>query len=148
MRERIVQLVILACAVAGVAIAGYLTFVHYTNTTLACTRSGLINCDAVTHSSFSLVPGTALPITLPGIAWFAVSGLAALVALGRSKPRWLAAGHALLGTAGVIGVLYLVYAELVVIHGICEWCTAVHALVLLTFVLALHRWQRSTVDTT
>jgi uncharacterized membrane protein len=36
-------------------------------------------------------------------------------------------------------VFYLVYAELVKLHKICEWCTAVHILTALTFFVALYR---------
>lgn len=143
---RVIPLLIAACALAGAGIATYLTIAHYANAPLACTRTGIVNCDAVTHSSFSVIPGTDVPITVPGLIWFLLSGLAALLALRDDAPSWLAPAHALLGAAGVVSILYLVYAELVVIHGVCEWCTAVHVLVLATFLLAFSRWQRSAVS--
>jgi hypothetical protein len=39
-------------------------------------------------------------------------------------------------------VLYLVYAEIVLLHTLCEWCTVVHVLTFATFLLALQRWQQ------
>src|SRR6185437_5059799 len=39
-------------------------------------------------------------------------------------------------------VLYLVYAEIVLLHTLCEWCTVVHLLTFATFLLALNRWQQ------
>jgi uncharacterized membrane protein len=44
---------------------------------------------------------------------------------------------------GVLFVLYLVFVEIVLLHQICEWCTAVHLLVLATFVVALRRLQQT-----
>jgi hypothetical protein len=43
--------------------------------------------------------------------------------------------------AGLLFVLYLVYAEIVKLHSICEWCTSVHILTLITFLIALNRLQ-------
>jgi uncharacterized membrane protein len=131
----------LAAAVAGIGIAVYLTVVHYSDVPLACSTTGPVDCNAVTHSSFSVVPGTLVPITIPGLLWFAGGGLASLVGLARRSPRWLPGAQLGWAVLGLGAVLYLIYAEMVVIHRICEWCTGVHALVLLSFVLALRRWQ-------
>lgn len=133
-------LAILALAVLGVAISAYLTYAHYAEAALVCTQSALVDCEAVTTSSYSLVPGTAVPISLAGIAWSAVSGTGALVAL-RADPPWLRPAHLAWAAAGVVVVLYLVNAELAVIGRICEWCTALHAVVVATFFLALARMR-------
>jgi uncharacterized membrane protein len=37
----------------------------------------------------------------------------------------------------MLTVLYLVYAEIVQIHNICLWCTALHLLILVMFLLTL-----------
>jgi uncharacterized membrane protein len=47
-----------------------------------------------------------------------------------------------LGAVSLVTVLYLMYIEIVRLHAICEWCTAVHALTLLTFLVALYRVQQ------
>ena len=65
MRARALPALLLALALIGLAIAIYLTVAHYQNTALACANTALINCEAVTHSSYSLVPGTSIPITVP-----------------------------------------------------------------------------------
>ncbi|HEY7833803.1 MAG TPA: hypothetical protein VIG30_09560, partial [Ktedonobacterales bacterium] len=36
-------------------------------------------------------------------------------------------------------VLYLVYVEFAILHQICEWCTGVHVLTALTFIIVLVR---------
>ena len=137
---------IIVMAVVGLAISGYLTAVHYAKVPLACSTTGLINCAAVTSSVYSMVPGTVIPIVLPGILWFIVSGALASVALARVWMRRpdderLRVAQILWGAMGLIFVLYLVYAEIVALHKFCEWCTVVHLLTFGTFLVALKRWQ-------
>jgi uncharacterized membrane protein len=120
-------------AVAGVAIAVYLTITHLTTVPLVCTVGSVVNCGSVTHSAYSVIPGTSIPISVLGIAWFVVSGGLALTSL-----RWVQLGWSGLG---LLVVIYLVYVEIVVLHQICEWCTGVHLLVLASFVVALRRAQ-------
>jgi hypothetical protein len=50
--------------------------------------------------------------------------------------------HLLWSALGMLFVLYLVYAEIVALHSLCEWCTVVHLLTFATFLLALNRWQQ------
>jgi uncharacterized membrane protein len=38
---------------------------------------------------------------------------------------------------GMLSVFYLVYVELVLLHAICIWCTAVHVVVLLYLLIAV-----------
>jgi uncharacterized membrane protein len=131
-------------AVIGLGISIYLTTVHYASAPLVCSAGGIVNCAEVTRSSYSLVPGTNLPITIPGMLWFVASAALAIAAwLTRAREDelpyriWLA--QVAWGAAGLIAVLYLVYAELVKLHAICEWCTGVHILTLLSFLVALFR---------
>lgn len=138
---------LVAMAVAGFAVAVYLTAVHYLDVPLACPANALINCAQVTSSLYSVVPGTQIPITLPGMLWFIVSGGLAVVALARiarerPEPVRLRLIHLLWGAAGLLFVLYLVYCEIVLLHRLCEWCTVVHLLTLATFLVALSRWQQ------
>jgi uncharacterized membrane protein len=131
---------VVAFAALGFAVALYLTTVHYADVAPVCAAVGsAVDCSAVTQSTWSVVPGTALPVTVPGMLWFAVSGGLAVAALrGGDSPRLRRAQLAWCG-AGLAGVLYFVYAELVLLHRICEWCTVVHLLVLATFLVALVR---------
>jgi uncharacterized membrane protein len=144
-RER-AALALLAMAVPGLAIAVYLTGVHYADVAPVCAaQGGVLDCGAVTRSSWSLVPGTSIPVTVPGMVWFVVSGALAVLAmrashLGRPEPRHLRGAHLAWTAAGLVGVFYFVYAELVALHRICEWCTAVHLLVLASFLVALVRF--------
>ena len=130
-------LLLMALAAAGVAISAYLTIAHYAGAALVCTQTAGIDCDAVTTSSYSLVPGTPIPISLVGLGWFVVSG--ALSALG-TRP-WTRPALLVWSAAGVAVVLYLVNVELTIVHAICEWCTALHVLIVATFFLALGRMR-------
>jgi len=124
----------LLASLAGVGVSVYLTVVHYnTHVTLACSSTGLINCERVTTSPQSEVSG--IPVAVLGVVWFAVM-------LVMSTPwSWRAPGPAIwvarvAWTVGGVGmVLHLLYAELFQIDAICLWCTAVHALVLVLFAI-------------
>lgn len=151
--------VLIAIAVGGIAISGYLTATHLSAVPLMCTIGSVVNCTSVTHSAYSVIPGTSVPISVLGIVWFAISGTLGLISspspVATNSPSPLA-GEGTVGVwggrfgrlhlawagLGVVVVLYLVFVEIVVLHQICEWCTAVHLLVLATFVLALRRVQQ------
>jgi uncharacterized membrane protein len=129
---------LLVIAVAGAAIAIYLTITHESSVPLVCTVGAVVNCGSVTHSAYSVIPGTSIPISILGALWFAVSGGLTLMSFRGLHLAWAA--------IGLLVVLYLVYIEIVVLHQICEWCTAVHLLVLLTLLLTLRRFQRAQPD--
>lgn len=133
-------------ALAGIGIAGYLTAEHYANQEPFCTTIGPINCASVLKSPYSVLPGTSIPITIPGMLWFAVSGALAVVGLAaiwraRPEPERLRLAQVVWSAAGMLFVLYLVWAEIVQVRAICAWCTGVHLLTLATFLIALSRWQ-------
>jgi len=133
-------------ALAGIAISIYLTVIHYAKIPPVCTTGGVVDCSSVLLSPYSLAPGTTIPITIPGMLWFAVSGGLALAGLiararGQAEPAWQRPALCAWSAAGLLFVLYLVYTEIVRLHRICEWCTVVHLLTLATFLIALRRWQ-------
>lgn len=142
------QWLLLALALAGAGIALYLTSVHYAQAPLLCSSQGLVNCERVISSSYSVVPGTALPITIPGLLWFVVSAVLAIGALRQGK-RWISTVQLLWGVLGMLTVLYLVYVELVVLHTICAWCTAVHVIVFVSLlVIIIERYLEETQEGT
>jgi uncharacterized membrane protein len=138
----------LLMALLGLGISIYLTVIHYQGAGVAfCSTTGVVNCNKVTSSGNSVLFGSTIPITIPGMIWFIVSGGMALVALlviwrNRREPARLRGAQLLWGIMGMAFVLYLVYAEIVLLHTLCEWCTVVHLLTFATFLLALNRWQQ------
>ena len=141
-RSALRQWLLLAFAIAGAGIAIYLTTVHYEQVPLLCSAQGIVNCERVTSSSYSVVPGTTLPITLPGLAWFAVSAGFALGGI-RSRQRWIRQAELVWTILGLLTVLYLVYVELVILHTLCLWCTGVHVLVFGSLLVAIVEYTLS-----
>ena len=145
-----------AMAVVGIGISAYLTTEHYAKVEPFCPTVGPINCGSVLRSTYSVVPLTGspssgIPITVPGGIWFFVSGALAVAMLvyayrGEREPARLRPALLLWSLAGLLFVLYLVFAEIVLIRNICLWCTGVHILTLLTFLVALSLWQQGAAE--
>jgi uncharacterized membrane protein len=148
LREHVGLTALAMMAVAGLGISIYLTIVHYdSKVALICTSGGLVSCQSVTTSAYSVVPGTSIPITIPGMLWFIALGGLALVSLwaaarGEAEDARLRPATLALTVVGLAFVIYLVFAEIVLVQRICEWCTVIHLLTLASFLIALTRWQR------
>jgi uncharacterized membrane protein len=103
---------IAAAATVGLAIAAYLTVVHYTHSSPICTSGG---CEKVQHSSYAKVAG--VPVALLGLfAYLAIIGSTA----------WRGVEGALAGCvlalSGAAFSAYLLWAQLARIHALCVWC--------------------------
>ena len=133
----------LGLAIAGLAIASYLTITETGSLPLACPENSVVDCATVTHSVYSQFGGSGIPISAGGILWFLVMALAVGAALFRPAMDSVGLAAILAGLAaiGMAYVLYLVYAEVAVLHRICAWCTAVHVAVLALLLLALLHLQ-------
>ena len=124
-------------ALAGLAASTYLTYAHFTQSTLAgCSETaGLVNCTKVTTSPQSYVFG--IPVAVLGLAFYVF-----MVAI-MSPWAWRATRREVhlirIGSliAGMGFVLYLLYAELFIIGSICLYCTSVHAITFVLFVLTM-----------
>jgi uncharacterized membrane protein len=136
------QILLFVLSLASIAISIYLTSVHYAKVPLICSTNGLIDCASVLSSSYSVVPGTTIPITIPGLAW----GLAMAALAFASWRLWperrdLRIAEFILSLLAMVGVLYLVYAELVHLHHICAWCTGLHVIILIMFLITMLNLQ-------
>jgi uncharacterized membrane protein len=121
-----------AASAAGLAVASYLTYEHFTSSsTLACSGNGAINCLKVTTSSYSAVMG--VPVALLGMVFFGVMLVLQLPPMWRRPERAVRVGRLTWAAIGLCTVLYLLYAELFAIDAICLWCTAVHVVTLVLF---------------
>ncbi|MGZ5296907.1 MAG: vitamin K epoxide reductase family protein [Actinomycetota bacterium] len=125
-----------AVAIAGTTVSTYLTIAHFTSPKLlACVSTGVVNCERVTTSAQSEV--LSVPVALIGLAWFlAMSGLYSPWAW-RSAAPWIRIARLAAAAIAMAFVLWLVYAELFVIRAICLWCTAVHVLAFVLFVIVV-----------
>ena len=116
----------IACCLVGLAIAGYLTYVHYAGISPVCEIAH--GCQKVQTSEWSKLAG--VPVALLGLIGYA-GILAAVLARGEAALT-AAAGQALVG-AGFSA--YLTYREVFTIDAICVWCVA--SAVLMTALAAI-----------
>jgi len=128
------QLATWVLALAGLGVSIYLTIAHFTESTLAgCSESGLVNCTKVTTSPQSYVFG--IPVAVLGLAFYVFAVAIMSPWAWRATRREI---HLLRIASVVVGigfVLYLIYAELFIIGSICLYCTSVHAITFVLFVL-------------
>ncbi len=128
------QLLTWGLSLAGLGVSIYLTIAHYTDKQLAgCAETAVVNCTKVTTSPQSIVFG--IPVAVLGLAFFV--GAVALMSpwAWRMARREVALIRIASLVVGMGFVLYLLYAELFIIGAICLYCTSVHAITFLLFVL-------------
>lgn len=123
-------------ALAGLGISTYLTIAHFVGTQiLACASNGAISCEIVTTSAQSRFLG--MPVSVLGLSYFVAA--AVLYAPWAWWAPWRAL-HLIRIAAAVVGmcmVLWLITAELLIIHKICLWCSGVHLITFILFVITI-----------
>jgi len=125
----------LVLCLAGLAVSAYLAIEHADRArALACPESATINCLKVTTSRYSEIAG--VPVAYLGVGYFVLVSALASLALWRPARGWSLA-LSVAATAGVVFVLYLVWAEAFGLHAICLWCTAVHVITFVLFAVTL-----------
>ena len=134
--RRNLLLAVAAAAALGAGVSIYLTAVHASSSLLVCSSGGVVNCERVLSSAYGTIVGSPVPTSAAGILWFAVSGALALLRL-RGEDRRLARVHLAWAAAGLVSVLFLVYVEIDRVGALCAWCTAAHALVLISLLCLL-----------
>ena len=128
------QIVTFVLALAGLGVSIYLTIAHFTESALAgCSESGLVNCTKVTTSPQSYVFG--IPVAVLGLAFFVFCVAIMSPWAWRASRREVHLVRIASLVVGIGFVLYLVYAELFTIGSICLYCTSVHVITFLLFVL-------------
>ncbi|HEX4747655.1 MAG TPA: vitamin K epoxide reductase family protein [Gaiellaceae bacterium] len=113
MSDRTLRSAAAIVALAGIGVAGYLTWVHFDDAALVCVAGG--GCETVQQSEYAEVAG--VPVALLGLGfWVLILGLIAW----DSPPARL--GAAALALFGLLFSVYLVTLQLFVIDAICVWC--------------------------
>jgi uncharacterized membrane protein len=122
-------------ATAGLGVASYLTYVHYSGAPPACTAGG--SCLKVQTSVYSKLEG--VPVALIGlIGYMAILG--SLLAPDSERSRFATAAL----TLGGLGFsAYLTYRELFSLHAICEWCVSSACIMTVLTCLAAARFLRA-----
>jgi uncharacterized membrane protein len=132
--ERRLRLIAAALALAGIAVATYLTWVHYEGIKPFCVAGGG-GCERVQTSDYADLAGA--PVALIGLIGY-VTILASLL-IPRDLGRF---AGAFLGLVGFGFSIYLTYLELFVIHAICQWCVASALLMTLLMTVLVVRAAR------
>ncbi len=123
----------LVLSLIGLGVSSYLTAAHFSGAKLACSGGGLVNCEKVTTSAQSYFLG--VPVALWGLLFYVAMTALNLPVLWRSADRRVHALRLAMGAVGICFVLYLVSVEFLIIKNICLWCTGVHVVTFLLFVL-------------
>ena len=132
--DRRLAVAIAATCMLGIAIAGYLTYVHYAGIKVLCLASG--GCETVQSSRYAKLDG--IPVALLGLGGY-ISLLASLAIRGEAGRL----GGFALAFTGFGFSAYLTYRELFTIHAICQWCVASAVLMSALAALTLTRVFRS-----
>lgn len=126
----------LTLCLLGLAFSAYLTYDTFlTSTALICPEGETFNCTKVTESAWSKLFG--IPVAPLGLLFFAGMTVLCLPRFFRRVGRTFDAVRLVGACLGLVMVFYLVWAELFRIHAICLWCTGVHVVTFLLFVVLL-----------
>jgi uncharacterized membrane protein len=134
MGGRTLHRVLLLLALAGIGIAGYLTYVHYEGLAPICAVGR--GCEKVQSSRYAKLAG--VPVPLVGLAGY-LGILASLLARGELARLATAA----MAYVGVAFSGYLTFLELFRIHAICQWCVGSAVVMTAIALLATARVLRA-----
>ena len=115
MSDRGLQVAAGLVALAGVGVAGYLTWAHFADSTVLCVAGG--GCETVQESEYAKIAG--IPVALLGLGSYLT--ILALVVWDSIGARLAAAS---LASLGLLFSLYLLVLQLFVIEAVCIWCMA------------------------
>jgi uncharacterized membrane protein len=131
MSQRTLRIVMIVLTALGLALASYLTYVHYADIKPVCTSGG--SCFKVQTSAYSKLAG--VPVALIGLLGY-IAIMASLLAPESENTRFAT----LVLTLGGFGFsAYLTYRELFTIHAVCEECATSAGF--LTILMALSIWR-------
>jgi uncharacterized membrane protein len=133
------QIVTLVLAVLGLAVSAYETWAHFNGSQLAGCPSGghgTFNCGAVITSPQSMVFGV-FPVAILGLIFYVVVTALMTPWAWRMQRREVGLLRLAAVIVGMGFAMYLIYAEVVQIQQICEYCTGVHVITFLLFCLTV-----------
>jgi len=127
MSDRRLVLASALLALVGAGIAAYLTYAHYSKSSIACPTSG---CETVQSASYAEIGG--VPVALLGLVGYLV------ILVGLALPREIGRTVVLAASvAGSLFSLYLLGVQALEIHAFCVWCIASDFIVLAIALLSV-----------
>ena len=131
MSSRALRTTLIVLTLLGLAVASYVTYVHYAGIKPACTAGE--SCTKVQTSRYAEIGG--VPVALIGLIGY-VAILVSLLAPETETTRFATTALTLGGFAFSV---YLTYREVFSIHAICEEC--VSSAIIMTIMLCLSLWR-------
>ena len=131
--------VIIVLGVIGLLTSIYLTVEHYSSKDSICDFNATVTCSLVNSSVFSEILN--VPVALFGALWFVI--LISLAWKALKKDGVLISGLLGWSILGILFVIYLIIVE-IILQALCPFCTVVHVVIVITFVLALLLYRKST----
>lgn len=121
-------------AVAGLLVAGYMSWAELTGNETICADTGTIDCTAVQESAYASTLG--FPVAMLGfLGYAAILGVLVL----EDQVNYLAAyGRTFVVAMALFGVMfqtYLTYVEAAVLEKWCQWCVA--SFIIITALLVI-----------
>jgi uncharacterized membrane protein len=135
---RVVSIVL---CIAGIFVAGYMSWAEATGNETVCTNTGSIDCSAVQTSAYAKTAG--IPVANMGLLGYMAI---LLILVLEDQVEFLAAyGRTLVVSVALGGVIfqtYLTYIEAFVLEKWCEWCVTSYIMISLLFVIGAYRVYR------
>jgi uncharacterized membrane protein len=120
-------------AIIALGLSIYLTIVELEPAALVCSDTGIVNCANVLHSAEGHIFG--IPVAYFGLAFFVCFLPLNSPWAWRRPETWVRHLRLASVIVAICFVIYLVYAELIEIGNICIYCTSVHIVTFVLFVL-------------
>jgi uncharacterized membrane protein len=124
-------IVTLLLSIIGLIGSVYLTISHFDTRFFVCPEFG--PCQKILTSNSSHFLG--IPVPILGIAYFAPMTLLCLPLAWRSADRRIHLARLVLSIVGIGMIIYLFAEELFIIQSLCVWCSAIHFVGFLLFVI-------------
>jgi uncharacterized membrane protein len=125
--------VTLILTLIGLGVSTYLTITHFNPHSLVCVKNSTFNCEEVTQSPQSVIFG--VPVAILGLVYFVPMLALCLPVAWRAADRRIHLARLALAIIGVGTIVYLLIAELFIIKAICLWCSSVHLITFILFVI-------------
>lgn len=126
--------IIIALAIIGIILTGYLTYLHYSPTeTLLCAEGS--GCDVVNKSVYSRIWG--IPVAALGFLMYLSILVLALLAEKGFHRRGALLTIFFISLAGVIFSSYFTYVQFFILYAACDLCLASAADILLIFGISV-----------
>jgi uncharacterized membrane protein len=131
LNDRALRISAACVALVGLAVAGYLTWVHYDESALVCVAGG--GCETVQQSDYAVIAG--VPVALLGLVSYSI-----ILGLIMWDAPYARLGAAMLALVGLAFGVYLLVLQLFVIDAVCAWCLVNDVVIapLLAVLTALH----------